>query len=220
VSNDPCTGKGKFDGECQKKITNLMLGTGVYSLKNYQEVNRIMTASIHNQGFTDLIKETCTNVPNSCDDALNIVCQTCNPGDNDKICGCYVGIKDPCNGSCNKPDTIQNNIDSKGNFQVCADTVCIIDNISFPPKTPTVIKQICNNCLDNECICIVRLSNFDTVILDSQCSKTICQKIEDDGTFTDIPCPSETVSAKGNVGLSVLIFLILLSITFALALIF
>lgn len=197
--------------------------------QRYLENNKITVPGAEGfNEFQEILRECCTRLPGVCATALTKFCQGKTRSDIAKnpaelnFCGCFapeseieetkkIFSTDPqCDPLCSRIDTIPLD-DGKGNVKECTRTVCDISNISIQATKSSIgsksvnFTQVCPNCGNNGCTCIISGTSLSGTLNDvgicenftQKCGKkSICLKINADGTDMVVSC--DTLGAKNS----------------------
>jgi len=136
--------------------------------------------------FQQTLISACSNNPQyqlygACQQAANFICKNCtskdvtNNTDLLKLCGCqvsslegfkeYDSIPKECDPLCTHEQVVKNR-ESDGTVKECNSTVCVINNISINAANSIIggssFTQVCPQCIDSGCTCILDATIPDT----------------------------------------------------------
>jgi hypothetical protein len=140
------------------------------------------------------------------------------------FCGCHAPLPDveaaasviksspECDPLCTRINTIKLD-NGKGGNAVCHNNTCVISNVSIEAASsdiggPVTFNQICNQCSEGPCTCIISgvdltTTGNDVPQLQTQFNQfcgdnSLCLKIETNGTDTPVECQQALESAPGS----------------------
>lgn len=137
------------------------------------------------------------------------------------FCGCYAPLPDvqaardviiaspECDPLCTRIKTIKLD-NGQGASKMCNNNVCVISNVSIEANSsnvsgPVTFNQICNQCTEGPCTCIISgidlsQTGNDVPQLQTQFNQycgdnSLCLQIEPNGTDTPVDCQQSLASA-------------------------